>query len=57
MRFKSSFTLPSVAAIGFCLIGGTVRAAAYAGLSDPLYEFLANNGAAHESPSIQGEQL
>ena len=28
MWFKSSFTFPAVAAIGFCLIGGTSPAAA-----------------------------
>ncbi|MEE8156103.1 MAG: DUF3500 domain-containing protein [Phycisphaerales bacterium] len=45
MRFKSSFTTPAVAAISFCLIGGTVPASAYADLGDQLFKLLAKDGA------------
>ncbi len=34
MWFKSNFTTPTVVAISFCLIGGTVPAPAYADLGD-----------------------
>ena len=57
MWFKSSFANRAVAAISFCLIGGTVSAPAYADLGDQLDRLLANDGAAHEPRSIEGEQL
>ena len=45
MRFKSSFTTPAVAAISFCLIGGTSTAPAYADLGDQLAKLLPDDGA------------
>ncbi len=45
MWFKSNFTTPAVAAISFCLIGGTVPGTAYADLGDQLAKLLADNGA------------
>ena len=45
MWFKSSFTTPAVAAISFCLIGGTSTAPAYADLGDQLFKLLADDGA------------
>ena len=44
MSFTSSFTIPAVAAICFCLIGGTTPA--YADLGDQLFKLLADDGAA-----------
>ncbi|MEE8156188.1 MAG: FG-GAP repeat protein, partial [Phycisphaerales bacterium] len=43
MWIKSSFTIPAVAAISFCLIGGTTLA--YADLGDQLAKLLADDGA------------
>ncbi len=57
MWFKSSLTTPAVVAISFCLIGGTVPAAAHTNLGDQLFKLLPDAGAAHEPRSIQGEQL
>ena len=49
MSFKSSFTIPAVAAISFCLIGGTTPA--YADLGDQLFKLLASDGAASDQLS------
>ena len=46
MLLKSSFTTPAVAAISFCLIGGTTPA--YADLGDQLFKLLPKDGAAEE---------
>ncbi len=58
MWFKSSFTLPAVAAISFCLIGVTVAAPAFADLGDQLAKLLPDDGAANdlfgESVAISG---
>ena len=43
MWFKSNFTTPAVAAISFCLIGGTTPA--YADLGDQLAKLLPDDGA------------
>ena len=48
MCFKSSFTSPAVAAISFCLIGGTVPAVAYADLGDKVAKLLPDHGAAFD---------
>ncbi len=44
MGFKSSFTIPAVAAMSFCLIGGTTPA--YADLGDQLAKLLPDDGEA-----------
>ncbi len=46
MSFKSSFTTSAVAAISFCLIGGTTPA--YADLGDQLHKLLPKDGAAND---------
>ena len=46
MSFKSSFTIPVVAAIGLCLIGPTSITPAYADLGDQLFKLLAKDGGA-----------
>ncbi|MCH8822757.1 MAG: FG-GAP repeat protein [Planctomycetes bacterium] len=46
MWFKSRFTITAVAAISFCLIGGT--SPAYADLGDQLAKLLADDGAASD---------
>ncbi|MEE8154221.1 MAG: FG-GAP repeat protein [Phycisphaerales bacterium] len=46
MSFKSSFTIPALAAISFCLIGGTTPV--YADLGDQLFKLLAGDGAAND---------
>ncbi|MEE8154667.1 MAG: FG-GAP repeat protein [Phycisphaerales bacterium] len=46
MWFKSSFPIPAVVAISFCLIGGTTPA--YADLGDQLFKLLADDGAAFD---------
>ena len=43
MWFKSRLTIPAVAAIGFCLVGGTTPA--HADLGDQLFKLLADDGA------------
>ena len=43
MWFKSNVTIPAVAAISFCLIGGTTPA--YADLGDQLFKLLPDDGA------------
>ena len=47
MSFKSSFTIPAVAAISLCLIGGTTPASA--DLGDQLFKLLADDGAADDN--------
>ena len=47
MWFKSRSTIPSLAAISFCLIGGTTPA--YADVGDQLFKLLANDGAAGDN--------
>ncbi len=49
MCFKSNVTIPAVAAISFCLIGGTSPAPAYADLGDQLFKLLADDGAAGDA--------
>ena len=46
MWFKSSFSIPAVAATSFCLIGGTSTARAHADLGDQLFKLLPLDGAA-----------
>ncbi len=46
MSFKSSFRIPAVAVISFCLIVGTTPA--YADLGDQLAKLLADDGAADD---------
>ena len=45
MWFKSSLTILAVAAISFCLIGGTVPAPGYADVGDQLAKLLPDDGA------------
>ncbi len=47
MRFKTSFTIPAVAAMSFCLIGGTTPASA--DLGDQLAKLLPDDGAADDA--------
>ncbi|MEE8154057.1 MAG: hypothetical protein V3T53_03740 [Phycisphaerales bacterium] len=57
MCLKSNFTTPAVAAISFCLIGGTTPA--YADLGDQLFKLLADDGAVFDqfgySVAINGD--
>ncbi|MEE8154546.1 MAG: FG-GAP repeat protein [Phycisphaerales bacterium] len=46
MSFKSNFTIPAVAAISLCSIGGTTPA--YADLGDQLFKLLPDDGAADD---------
>ena len=59
MWFKSSLTIPAVAAISFCLIGGTSTTPVYADLGDQLFKLLADDGAEDDrfshSVSISGK--
>ena len=57
MLFKSSFRVPAVVVVSFCLIGGASTAPVYADLGDQLFKLLPNNGAAREPQSIEGEEL
>ena len=54
MLFKSSFTTPALAAISFCLIGGTSTTPAHADLGDQLFKLLADDGAADNAPEACG---